>query len=222
MTEFRNKYYDIQNENDKLTEHIESLSEMNNHNVKLNQQNLAKLKADIKTNNEEHENELHKFETDKRISEEKFAKISKKLEIAENVINDLKEKVDEKDIEISNLQHSKTSAKFTSETQTSLADELNEVAQLKITNKKKALLEKFSEVQTKINLQINVLTKSVQSLKSKSPERCAYGWKCKRKFCKYSHEYLYSGRSESTMQFIIILSYIIINIHLFNCLNIIK
>ena len=187
MTEFRNKYYGIQNENDELTEHIESLREMNNHNVKLNQQNLAKLKADIKTNNEEHENELNKFETDKRISEEKFAKISKKLEIAENVINDLKEKVDEKDIEISNLQHSKTSAKFTSETQTSLADELNEVAQLKITNEKKALLEKFSEVQTKINLQINVLTKSVQSLKSKSPERCAYGWKCKRKFCKYSH-----------------------------------
>ena len=98
------------------------------------------------------------------------------------MINDLKEKVDEKDIEISNLQHSKTSAKFTSETQTSLADELNEVAQLKITNEKKALLEKFSEVQTKINLQINVLTKSVQSLKSKSPERCAYGWKCKRNF----------------------------------------
>ena len=91
------------------------------------------------------------------------------------MINDLKEKVDEKDIEISNLQHSKTSAKFTSETQTSLPDELNEVAQLKITNEKKALLEKFSEVQTKINLQINVLTKSVQSLKSKSPERCAYG-----------------------------------------------
>ena len=43
----------------------------------LNQQNLAKLKADIKTNNEEHENELNKFETDKRISEEKIAKISK-------------------------------------------------------------------------------------------------------------------------------------------------
>ena len=62
MTEFRNKYYDIQNENDELTEHIESLREMNNHNVKLNQQNLAKLKADIKTNNEEHENELNKFE----------------------------------------------------------------------------------------------------------------------------------------------------------------
>ena len=77
VTEFRNKYYGIQNENDELTEHIESLREMNNHNVKLNQQNLAKLKADIKTNNEEHENELNKFETDKRISEEKFAKISK-------------------------------------------------------------------------------------------------------------------------------------------------
>ena len=108
------------------------------------------------------------------------------------MINDLKEKVDEKDIEISNLQHSKTSAKFTSETQTSLADELHEAAQPKITNEKKALLEKFSEVQTKINLQINVLTKSIQSLKTKSPERCVYGWKCKRKFCKYSHEYLYS------------------------------
>ena len=29
-------------------------------------------------------------------------------------------------------------------------------------------------------------------MNSRKPERCIYGWKCKRKFCKFSHEYLYS------------------------------
>ena len=59
------------------------------------------------------------------------------------MINDLKEKVDEKDIKISNFKPSKTSTKFTSETQTSFADELNEAAQPKFTSEKKELLERL-------------------------------------------------------------------------------
>ena len=54
------------------------------------------------------------------------------------------------------------------------------------------LIEKFASVQTKINLQIDQLSKSIQHLSQKKPERCLYGWECKRRFCKYSHEYLYS------------------------------
>ena len=54
------------------------------------------------------------------------------------------------------------------------------------------LIEKFASVQTKINLYIDQLSKSIQHLSQKKPERCLYGWECKRRFCKYSHEYLYS------------------------------
>ena len=44
VTEFRNKFYDIQHEND---EHIESLRKMNNENVKIQQKNMNKLKEDF-------------------------------------------------------------------------------------------------------------------------------------------------------------------------------
>ena len=53
-------------------------------------------------------------------------------------------------------------------------------------------MEKFATIQTKMNLQIDQLSKSIQHLSQKKPERCLYGWECKRRFCKYSHEYLYS------------------------------
>ena len=54
-------------------------------------------------------------------------------------------------------------------------------------------LKKFKELQSKINLQVDNLSKSIKTLKQKSQvEKCYFGWKCARKFCKYSHEHLYS------------------------------
>ena len=54
------------------------------------------------------------------------------------------------------------------------------------------MLEKFTNIQSKINLQIEHLSKSIINLKNRKPQRCNYGWGCKRKFCRYSHDYLYS------------------------------
>jgi len=54
------------------------------------------------------------------------------------------------------------------------------------------MLEKFTNLQSKINLQIEHLSKSIINLKNRKPLRCNYGWGCKRKFCRYSHEYIYS------------------------------
>ena len=54
VTEFRNKFYNIQNENDDITEHIESLRNMNNHNVKLHEKNVNKLKEEIKMKHMKH------------------------------------------------------------------------------------------------------------------------------------------------------------------------
>ena len=80
------------------------------------------------------------------------------------MIVQLKEKIHEKDAEISNLQHSKTTGKFTSETQTSLADEIKDaVCVSKFSNEKKEMLEKFKNIQTQINLQIDHLSKSIKN-----------------------------------------------------------
>ena len=193
VTEYRNKFYDIQHENDDLTEHIESLRNMNNHNVRIHDKNMKKIKEEMKNSNAVHANEINELQSSKMLLEEEFALNSKKLNIAQNVITNLKEKVDQKDEEIANLQQSKSPIKFTSETQTSLADELKEAVVVnKYSNEKKMLIEKFASIQTKINLQIDQLFKSIQHLSQKKPERCLYGWECKRRFCKYSHEYLYS------------------------------
>ena len=62
----------------------------------------------------------------------------------------------------------------------------------KFSRQKNLMLDKFANIQSKINLQIEHLSKSIKQLNSRKPERCIYGWKCKRKFCKFSHEYLYS------------------------------
>ena len=126
MTEYRNKFYDIQHENDDLTEHIESLRNMNNHNVKLHDKNMNKIKEEMKNSNAVHANEINELQSSKMLLEEKFALNSKKLNIAQNVITNLKEKVYQKDEEFANLQQPKSPIKFTSETQTSLADELKE------------------------------------------------------------------------------------------------
>ena len=92
------------------------------------------------------------------------------------MIGQLKEKIDEKDAEITNLQHSKSTNKFTSETQTSLADELkNAVHVNKFSKEKKEMLEKFTNIPSKINLQIEHLSKSIINLKNKKPQRCNYG-----------------------------------------------
>ena len=193
VTEFRNKFYDIQHENDEHIEHIESLRKMNNDNVKIQQKNMNKLKEDFKDKNRLYENRINELQSSAKIAEDEKTQIAKKLDIAQNVIGQLKEKIDEKDAEITNLQHSKSTNKFTSETQTSLADELkNAVHVNKFSKEKKEMLEKFTNIPSKINLQIEHLSKSIINLKNRKPQRCNYGWGCKRKFCRYSHDYLYS------------------------------
>ena len=102
VTEFRNKYYDIQHEND---EHIESLRKMNNDNVKIQQKNMNKLKEDFKDKNEIYENKINELQSSAKIAEDKNTQIATKLDIAQNVIVQLKEKIDEKDAEITNIQH---------------------------------------------------------------------------------------------------------------------
>ena len=176
VTEFRNKYYDIQHENDEHIEHIESLRKMNNDNVKIQQKNMNKLKEDFKDKNRLYENRINELQSSAKIAEDEKTQIAKKLDIAQNVIGQLKEKIDEKDAEITNLQHSKSTNKFTSETQTSLADELkNAVHVNKFSKEKKEMLEKFTNIQSKINLQIEHLSKSIINLKNKKPQRCNYG-----------------------------------------------
>ena len=44
---FWNKFNDIQHENDDLTEHIKSLRNMNNHNVKMKDKNMNKIKEEM-------------------------------------------------------------------------------------------------------------------------------------------------------------------------------
>ena len=176
VTEFRNKFYDIQHENDEHIEHIESLRKMNNDNVKIQQKNMNKLKEDFKDKNELYENRINELQSSAKIAEDEKTQIAKKLDIAQNVIGQLKEKIDEKDAEITNLQHSKSTNKFTSETQTSLADELkNAVHVNKFSKEKKEMLEKFTNIPSKINLQIEHLSKSIINLKNKKPQRCNYG-----------------------------------------------
>ena len=176
VTEFRNKFYDIQHENDEHIEHIESLRKMNNDNVKIQQKNMNKLKEDFKDKNRLYENRINELQSSAKIAEDEKTQIAKKLDIAQYVIGQLKEKNDEKDAEITNLQHSKSTNKFTSETQTSLADELkNAVHVNKFSKEKKEMLEKFTNIQSKINLQIEHLSKSIINLKNKKPQRCNYG-----------------------------------------------
>ena len=65
----------------------------------------------------------------------------------------------------------------------------------KFSKEKSALISKFTSIHFKLNLQINNLTESMKKLQQKPTTtkiRCIYGWKCSRKFCKYSHEHLYS------------------------------
>ena len=193
VTEFRKRYYDIQQENDEHIDHIESLRKMNNDNVKIHNKNMTKLKEEFKDKSETYRIEISELRSNTKVAGDKNTQIVKKLDIARNVIVQLKEKIDEKDVEITNLQHSKPTIKFTSETQTSLADELSHAVVVnKFSNEKKELLDKFTNIQTKINLQIDNLSKSIQNLHQRKPERCIYGWKCTRRFCKYTHHHLYS------------------------------
>ena len=183
VTEFRNKYYDIQHENDEHIEHIESLRKMNNDNVKIQQKNMNKLKEDFKDKNELYENRINELQSSAKIAEDEKTQIAKKLDIAQNVIGQLKEKIDEKDAEITNLQHSKSTNKFTSETQTSLADELkNAVHVNKFSKEKKEMLEKFTNIPSKINLQIEHLSKSIINLKNKNHNAAIMGPTTQPKF----------------------------------------
>ena len=93
VSKFKNRFYDMQNENDDLNEHIESLRNMNNHNVNLHQKNMNKLKEEIETNNAAHKSEITKLQSSKNVVEEKLTHISQKLEIAQNVIAEQKETI---------------------------------------------------------------------------------------------------------------------------------
>ena len=149
VTEFRKRYYDIQHENGEHIEHIESLRKMNNNNVKIHDKNMTKLKVEFKDKSETYEIEISELRSSTKVAEDKNNQIAKKLDIAQNVIVQLKEKID---VEITNLQRSKPTNKFTSETQTSLADELSHAVVVnKFSNEKKELLDKFAKFQTKIN-----------------------------------------------------------------------
>ena len=94
MTEFRNKFYDIQREND---EHIESLRKMNNDNVKI-QRKIWILKEDFKDKNELYENRINELQSSAKIAEDEKTQIAKKLDIAQYVIGQLQEKIYEKDV----------------------------------------------------------------------------------------------------------------------------
>ena len=103
-----------------------------------------------------------------------------------------RENIEEKDLQISALKQLSIS-KFTSETQTSFKEDLIAKNVNKFSLAKKDRLSKFTSLQSKINLQVDNLSKSIRKLQQKSQvNKCYFGWKCARKFCKYSHEHLYS------------------------------
>ena len=155
---------------------------------------MNKLKEDIKISDEVNSEKLAKFAQNLKHAEENLQSTEKKLTVAKNVVLNLKEKLEERDIEIESMKHSSvTPTKFTIETQTSLKEELESVVNVdKFADEKKDWSLKFTELQSKINLQVENLKNSIKNLQQKrTPLRCKYGWKCSRKFCKYDHEYLY-------------------------------
>ena len=87
----------------------------------------------------------------------------------------LKEKLEERDIQIESMKHSSVSpTKFTIETQTSLKEELESVVNVdKFADEKKVWSLKSKELQSKINLQVENLKNSIKNLQQKrTPLRC--------------------------------------------------
>ena len=93
------------------------------------------------------------------------------------------------------MKHSiPVSSKFTTETQTSLHEELKTAKVVdKFSKERSTLTSELLNLQSKVNEQIVHLSESIQNLNHKTVT-CKYGWKCKRQFSKFSHEYLYSNR----------------------------
>ena len=198
VSDYRERFYNIQHENDDLRYELEREKKYSEtilkdfHDLK---SNLQKAQEELKAKDDAVTEIVDKFTNDKATADEKFAQHEKMLEVAKNVIKELKEDIEDKNTEISNIQCSNNAfPKFSTETQTSLKDEIdNAVTVDKFASERRLWLSKFKEVQDTINLQIVDLVKTVGQLKDKKEkERCVNGWKCKRRFCKYSHEYLYS------------------------------
>ena len=195
--ESRNTYYKVQDEADEANHNFDILNDKFKK-LMCEHQNLQSKYDDLRQVNTDDRNDfdqfVEKYENDISEKDNNICTLNKKLLIAKNAINELKEEIENKNIIILNMQSSNNYLhKFTTETQTSLKDEIESTAIAgKIADKKKQWLSKFEEVHEKINLQIVNLVSTVGQLKLRNQEsRCKYGWNCKRKFCKFSHEYLY-------------------------------
>ena len=198
IEEYREKYYDQLYDNDGLKLDITDIRKELNTALKDKLAVLEQLKdakKEIKINDEVHSEKIAKFAQNLKLAEENLQITEKKLIVAKNVVKDLKEQIEEKDIQIENMKHSiPVSSKFTTETQTSLHEELKTAKVVdKFSKERSTLTSKLLNLQSKVNEQIVHLSESIQNLNHKTV-RCKYGWKCKRKFCKFSHEYLYSYR----------------------------
>ena len=198
IDEYKHKYYNAQDEADKANHDLDYLKEKFDKllsDYKNLQYKYENLKIDSKEDRKGFDVYAEKVESDmkEKLKENKILK--ENIDNAKIEIKELKEEIEDKNIDISNMQHSNEGVnKFTSETQTSLQEELAQNVN-KFSKEKSALISKFTSLHSKLNFQIINLTASMKKLQQKPTTtkiRCIYGWKCTRKFCKYSHEYLYS------------------------------
>ena len=66
--------------------------------MKIHDKNMTKLKEEFKDKSETYEIEISELRSSTKVAEDKNTQIAKKLDIAQNVIVQLKEKIDEKDV----------------------------------------------------------------------------------------------------------------------------
>ena len=202
IDDYKYRYYNALDEADKANHDLDSMNEkfekllFEHRNL---QQKYENLKEDSREDRKGFDAYAEKVEDDMKTKIKENENLKEKLNDAKNVIKNLQESLDEKVIEINTIQMAKAGeAKFTSETQTSLQEELA-INVNKFSKEKSDLISKFTSLQSKINLQLVNLVESVKKLNDKkTPERCVYGWKCTRKFCRYSHDYLYSYKKSSS------------------------
>ena len=195
IDEYKYKYYNALDEADKANHDFDELQEKfdklfyEHRNL---QQRYQNLKEDSNEDRKGFDMYAEKVENDMKEKMEENKDLKEKLNNAKINIKELNENMEEKDLQISALKQLSMS-KVTSETQTSFQEELIAKNVNKFSKEKNDLLSKFTSLQSKINLQVDNLSKSIRTLKQKSQvEKCYFGWKCARKFCKYSHEHLYS------------------------------
>ena len=196
IDEYKYKYYNALDEPDKANHDLDNLQEkfdkllFEHRNL---QQKYQNLKEDSYEDRKGFDVYAEKVESDMKEKLKENKTLREYLDNAKLEIKELKEELEDKNIEISTMQHTNNDVpKFTSETQTSLQEELA-LNVNKFSKEKNDLISKFTSLQSKINLQLVNLVESVKQLnEKKAPERCVYGWNCTRKFCKYDHEYLYT------------------------------